>query len=61
MANKVVQYMPEHPSKELLLRQLHKGLEAAASAGKIFRRTNPKDYFGKQEKIRFFVIILALV
>ncbi len=29
MANKVVQYMPEHPSKELLQRQLHKGLDAA--------------------------------
>jgi len=45
----VAQYMPEHPSKVLLQRQLYK-----ASAGKIFRRTNPKDYFAKQEKIRIF-------
>gem|GEM_PF-6204580 len=32
--------MPEHPTKELLQRQIHKGLEAAASAGRITRRTN---------------------
>lgn len=29
MANKVAQYMTKLPSKELLQRQLHKGLEAA--------------------------------